>query len=314
MARNVAPMPDDPSPRVVNERAPKKKKKRKKKKQNPVATIISVLFVLVGIAVMVYPVVATQINNIRQGEMAALHREEIAAAKRSDPKVLEEGLAAAHEYNANAPSVPVSDPWSAQDHTADNPEYAAYLEQLNDFSTMGTVTIPTINSSMPIYHGTAPATLDKGVGHLYGTSLPVGGKGTHSVLTAHTGLRQATAWDNLIDVTEGDEIFVEVYGETMKYRVYATNVVLPTDTDALMFNDRSRELLTLITCTPYGVNSHRLLVHAERVELTAADREMLEETSNFVMQWWMWLVIAVVALLLVWVIWRVVRAMREAKN
>ena len=296
MARNVAP-----------------KRKKRKKKQNPVATIISMLFILAGIAVMVYPVAASQINNIRQGEMAALQREEIAAAEKSDPSVLEEGLAAAHEYNANAPSVPVSDPWSAENHNADNPEYAAYLEQLNDFSTMGTVTIPTINSSMPIYHGTAPWTLDKGVGHLYGTSLPVGGKGTHSVLTAHTGLRQATAWDNLIDVTEGDEIFVEVYGETMKYRVYDINVVLPTDTDALMFNDLNRELLTLITCTPYGVNSHRLLVHAERVELTDTDtdNEVLEETSNFVMQWWMWLVIAVMLLLLAWVIWQAVRAMRQ---
>ena len=294
MARNVAP-----------------KRKKRKKKQNPVATIISMLFILAGIAVMVYPVAASQINNIRQGEMAALQREEIAATQSSVPSVLEEGLAAAHEYNANAPSVPVSDPWSAENHNADNPEYAAYLEQLNDFATMGTVTIPTINSSMPIYHGTAPWTLDKGVGHLYGTSLPVGGKGTHSVLTAHTGLRQATAWDNLVDVTEGDEIFVEVYGETMKYRVYDINVVLPTDTDALMFNDLNRELLTLITCTPYGVNSHRLLVHAERVELTDTDNEVLEETSNFVMQWWMWLVIAVMLLLLAWVIRQVVRAMRQ---
>lgn len=294
MARNVAP-----------------KRKKRKKKQNPVATIISMLFILAGIAVMVYPVAASQINNIRQGEMAALQREEIAATQSSVPSVLEEGLAAAHEYNANAPSVPVSDPWSAENHNAYNPEYAAYLEQLNDFSTMGTVTIPTINSSMPIYHGTAPWTLDKGVGHLYGTSLPVGGKGTHSVLTAHTGLRQATAWDNLVDVTEGDEIFVEVYGETMKYRVYDINVVLPTDTDALMFNDLNRELLTLITCTPYGVNSHRLLVHAERVELTDTDNEVLEETSNFVMQWWMWLVIAVTLLLLAWVIRQVVRAMRQ---
>lgn len=294
MARNVAP-----------------KRKKRKKKQNPVATIISMLFILAGIAVMVYPVAASQINNIRQGEMAALQREEIAAAEKSVPSALEEGLAAAHEYNANAPSVPVSDPWSAENHNADNPEYAAYLEQLNDFSTMGTVTIPTINSSMPIYHGTAPWTLDKGVGHLYGTSLPVGGKGTHSVLTAHTGLRQATAWDNLVDVTEGDEIFVEVYGQTMKYRVYDINVVLPTDTDALMFNDLNRELLTLITCTPYGVNSHRLLVHAERVELTDTDNEVLEETSNFVMQWWMWLVIAVTLLLLAWVIRQVVRVMRQ---
>ena len=134
-----------------------------------------------------------------------------------------------------------------------------------------------------------------------------------TVLTGHTGLSNATLWDNLIDMKKGDEVFVTTFGETMKYKVHGIEVVLPDETESLEAKP-GKDLLSLITCTPYGINSHRLLVHAHRVPLTENDTAKLEETGGFIMQWWMWLVIALAILLLLMVAWWARRQARAAKN
>jgi len=157
--------------------------------------------------------------------------------------------------------------------------------------------------NLPVYHGTRDDTLQKGLGHLFGTALPVGGLGTHAVITGHTGIPTATLFDDLIDVQVGDSIYLSTFGEKMKYRVYDTEVVLPDEVESLDAQT-GRDLITLITCTPYGINSHRLLVHAERVEMDPEEAEVLDQATS-TMQWWMWLLaalaVAVISLLILWI-------------
>ena len=142
---------------------------------------------------------------------------------------------------------------------------------------MGYIQIPKIGVELPIYHGTAEETLDKGVGHLLGTSLPVGGIGTHCVLTGHSGLAGTRMFSDLDQLNKGDVFYVRVLDETHAYMIMDINTVLPEDTSKLEI-DPQRESVTLVTCTPFGVNTHRLLVRGERIEVGMAER-MIENAE-----------------------------------
>ena len=142
---------------------------------------------------------------------------------------------------------------------------------------MGYIQIPKIGVELPIYHGTAEETLDKGVGHLLGTSLPVGGIGTHCVLTGHSGLAGTRMFSDLDQLNKGDVFYVRVLDETHAYMIMDINTVLPEDTSQLEI-DPQRESVTLVTCTPFGVNTHRLLVRGERIEVGMAER-MIENAE-----------------------------------
>ena len=149
---------------------------------------------------------------------------------------------------------------------------------------MGYIQIPKIGVELPIYHGTAEETLDKGVGHLLGTSLPVGGIGTHCVLTGHSGLAGTRMFSDLDQLNKGDVFYVRVLDETHAYMIMDINTVLPEDTSKLEI-DPQRESVTLVTCTPFGVNTHRLLVRGERIEVGMAERvvenaEVQEESAK----------------------------------
>lgn len=136
---------------------------------------------------------------------------------------------------------------------------------------MGYVEIPKIGVNLPILHGTSDEILDKGVGHLMGTSLPIGGYGTHSVLTGHSGLAGTRMFSDLDQLKAGDVFYIRVLDETHAYMILDINTVLPEDTSLLSI-DPQRESVTLVTCTPFGVNTHRLLVRGERIEVGMAER------------------------------------------
>lgn len=254
--------------------------------------VVPALIILVGVSVLLYPVVSTQWNNYIQRKVVEDYSSQIQDLPDDQ---LNAAIEAAHEYNANSIGGPILDPWLAR-VSEDNLDYQRYLEQLSGLPAMSQVSIPSIDSSLPVYHGTTEEVLQKGLGHLYGTSLPVGGEGTHSVITGHTGLTTSTMWDNLIDMKEGDAVYVNTFGEKMKYQVTSTEVVLPHETESLA-QQADKDLITLITCTPYGVNSHRLLVHAERVPLDPEDDAAFDQ-KNGILQWWMWalLIIALLAI------------------
>ena len=275
----------------VSTQAPDKKKTPLKWR---LLTIAPPILLLAGILVLLYPVFATQYNNARQERIAS---EFSAVAEQAGPDAVAESLRRADEYNLKASASPILDPWldAQRPGTA---QYQDYLSQLNLNDVMATIKIPSIDVNLPIYHGTDTATLDKGVGHLFGTALPVGGESTHTVLTGHTGLGNATMFDQLTSVKMGDYFYIETAGRHLKYQVTDIRVVLPHETESLN-KVEGKDLATLITCTPYGVNTHRLLVTGERVpmdeEAVAAEAA---QVKGSVMKPWMIAVLASVAVIL----------------
>ena len=257
-------------------------------------TIAPPILLLAGILVLLSPVFATQYNTQRQERIAS---EFSAVAEQAGPDAVAENLRRADEYNLKASESPILDPWldAQRPGTA---QYQDYLSQLNLNDVMATIKIPSIDVNLPIYHGTDTATLDKGIGHLFGTALPVGGESTHTVLTGHTGLGNATMFDQLTSVKMGDYFYIETAGRHLKYQVTDIRVVLPHETESLN-KVEGKDLATLITCTPYGVNTHRLLVTGERVpmdeEAVAAEAA---QVKGAVMKPWMIAVLASVVVIL----------------
>ena len=273
-------------------------------------TIAPPILLLAGILVLLYPVLATQYNNQRQERIAS---EFSAVAENTGPDAVAESLRRADEYNLKASESPILDPWldAQRPGTA---QYQDYLSQLNLNDVMATIKIPSINVNLPIYHGTENATLDKGIGHLFGTALPVGGESTHTVLTGHTGLGNATMFDQLTSVKVGDVFYIETAGRHLKYEVTDIRVVLPTETESLNKVD-GKDLATLITCTPYGINTHRLLVTGERVPMDDDDAVAAQaaQVKGSVMKPWMIAVLAsvVVILLVAGILWLRSRKRRD---
>lgn len=255
-----------------------------------VNALVPILLVLVGIGVLVYPVLATQFNNYKQREFAQTYNRDVQAVPVDH---LKDALQAARAYNATLDGTPILDPWLTR--VSKEPEsgpYRAYRDQLNLFDAMARVRVPQVGIDLPVYHGTTDPVLAAGAGHLYGTSLPVGGEGTHAVLTSHTGFANATLFDHLKDVKEGDVIYIDVYGETLAYEVDQIKVVLPSEIGDLKATP-GQDYLTLFTCTPYAVNTHRLLVRGHRVPyVPAADKTKDAVVPTFVMEPWMYGMIA----------------------
>lgn len=180
-------------------------------------------------------------------------------------------LLSAQQYNESLSENTVVDAFSDDEVSTTE---SSYYNLLNLGEAMGYVEIPKIQVSLPIYHGTGESVLEYGVGHLERTSLPVGGVNTHCVLSGHTGLSKAKFFDDLTEMEIGDIFYIHVLKEVLAYQVCDIFVVLPEETDELQIL-RGRDLCTLVTCTPYGINSHRLLVRGERVEYDASERDAL---------------------------------------
>lgn len=238
----------------------------KKRSRTRVGVIVAVLALLVGAAFIAYPFVSDAVNQAREREVAHATASVVSA---TDEATLEAERERAYEYNERLLDgrAVVTDPF---DPDAERPNDEDYNESLNlsGDGVMGTISIPKIQLELPIYHTTDDSVLSHGVGHLQGTSLPIGGDSSHCVLSGHTGLPTMKIFDNLDQLEVGDYFVISVLGEDHAYEVTSIEVVLPDETDSLVI-ERGRDLCTLVTCTPYGINSHRLLVHAERCELPA---------------------------------------------
>lgn len=289
---DTQPGPDGPASPEID---PKKAARRKVLRER-FLTWLPLVLVLVGVAVLLYPVMATQHNNDEQQRLAKMYTATVNSA---GPDTVAKERASAETYNNNLESAPILDPW-LESQRPDTPQYQAYLHEMDIDPVMARIVIPSIHVSLPIYHGTDSRTLTEGVGHLFGTSLPVGGPSTHSVLTGHTGLSTATMFDNLNQLKKGDVFYVSSLGQTLKYEVNDITVVKPEETDSLR-KVPGRDLVTLITCTPYGVNSHRLLVTGERVPMdpTAAAAEEAKALPAPMQTWMKAIIVAVVIILAV---------------
>ncbi|AOZ72116.1 hypothetical protein BK816_01415 [Boudabousia tangfeifanii] len=251
--------------------------------------LLGVLCVLGGVAIMAYPVIATLIINYSQMQASEKVREATIHEFNDDQrkKLIED----AHEYNKQLVSGPILDPFLQR--VAPNTKlYRDYLKYLNFDGIIGSVDIPEINVNLPIYHGTFDDALNRGAGHLFGSALPIGGNNTHSIITAHSGLGSATMFDNLPKLKVGDPIYLHVGGQTLKYDVRNTETVLPTNTKSLNM-EPGKDLVTLITCTPYGINTHRLLVHAERAPLDPKEEEKVNSQPVYQI-WQNWMILPIV--------------------
>ncbi|VDG77148.1 sortase family protein [Actinobaculum suis] len=264
--------------------------------------------VLLGAGLWFYPSVAGWKAQWEQSQLVDDYATEVDHA---EPGKAEQ-LAQAHLYNdaLSAGAVLGSNERIPEGvgHLAENPESGEkilpYMQQLNvgENDLMARLRIPSIDVDLPVYHGTSDETLLKGAGHLEGTSLPVGGKSTHTVVTAHRGLASATMFTNLDKVKEGDTFTLEVFGEVLTYRVFSIQVVLPEESEEVRVQE-GRDLATLITCTPLGINTHRILVTGERVIPTPqSDIDDAGKKSDLPRFPW-WAVGLGVALLLVLVYW-----------
>ena len=249
------------------------KKGFKKKKRSKLWIIIFIL----GLAVLLYPLFSRIYYDYRGNEEVTSFRQGLDNVTSAE---VEESLNLAYAYSSSLLSgenTRLGDPFSDEDKEAGLVEYARMLE-VNE--KLGVVTIPRINMDFPIYAGTNESVLQKGVGHLEGTSFPIGGLNTHSVLTAHRGLPENKLFTDHDKMEIEDLFFVETLAGELAYKVIEIKVIEPTEINELTINE-NQDLVTLLTCTPYMINSHRLLVVGERTEVPA---EMQEELTDI--SWW----------------------------
>ena len=221
---------------------------------------------IAGLSVLLYPSAGAWFTDRAHASTVSGYVETV---KSMTPTQIRRELAAAHRYNRTLPTGPLRDPYSssgAGQETAVGADAERYLHTLDVVTggVMGVLAINSIGLSLPVYHGTGASTLDKGVGHLYGTALPVGGPGTHAVLTGHSGVAGITLFSNLHKMQLGDTFTITILDKTLTYQVDQIKTVLPEQTEALQ-PVRGKDYVTLVTCTPIGVNSHRLLVRGVRV-------------------------------------------------
>ena len=221
-----------------------------------------------------YPIISTLYNEKHQSQIHTQNQEQV---KQVDNSAIIKAKELAVAYNeAIQPGAQLSDAFSNEALLWASEDYKNQLNVTGN-GIMGYVNIPSLNIHLPIYHGTDSKTLEKGIGHLLGSSLPVGGDTTHSILTAHSGMANQKMFSDLPQLKIGDVFYLEVLGETLAYQVDQIKTVMPYDVTYLGIEE-DRDLCTLVTCTPFGVNTHRLLVRGTRIPYEVAE-EIIEETT-----------------------------------
>ena len=236
--------------------------------------VIGIIF-LAGLSLLLYPFVANQWNNYRQKQLISGYEQAVSEKEAAEGIDYDAERKKAEDYNEALLPCVLPDSFALAESSGVDPVYMNTLNIAGD-EMMGSVEIPKINIKIPIYHTTEEEVLNKGAGHLEGSSLPVGGANTHAVISAHRGLPSASLFTDLDQLKEGDHFLIHVLNETLCYEVDKISVVKPEDTSALAVED-GQDLVTLLTCTPYGVNTERLLVRGHRVPYV--EEEVKEEKT-----------------------------------
>lgn len=281
------------------------------KNKNLLITLMILLFIT-ALGLTFYPIISNHVNAKYASEIQTSYE---AVIEDTDNSELLSAREAAIQYNYSiTPGTSDDDTYSQEALANALKDYDSILNLAGN-GLMGYIEIPKIDVNLPIYHGTADDTLERGVGHLLGSSLPVGGVSTHTILAGHSGLATQKMFTDLPQLDIGDIFYLKILGETLAYQVYFTDPVLPHDTSYLQI-EPGRDLCTLVTCVPVTINTHRLLVMAERIPYEEAEvietttlEEVTESTweqhylKGVVIGLIVVLVIAVLAVVL-WQIWR----------
>ena len=228
-----------------------------------------------ALGLLFYPLVGELLNEKYHSDVETTYTAVIADTDDAELTVQRE---AAQQYNAM-----LSGAATITEGGASAPPLA-YAQQLTVGGVMAYVDIPKINVYLPVQHGTDADTLERAVGHVVGTSLPVGGSSTHAVLSAHSGMASSKLFSDIDQLAVGDMFYIHVLGEVLAYKVDAIHTVLPTDTSLLQIAD-GKDLVTLVTCTPFGVNTHRLLVRGQRVPYVPEQEAPAAEEKPAVSSW-----------------------------
>ena len=228
-----------------------------------------------ALGLLLYPLISEAVNAKYHSDIETAYT---AAIEETDKAELTAQREAAEQYNAM-----LSGAATISEGGASAPPLP-YAEQLTVGGVMCYIDIPKINVYLPVQHGTDADTLERAVGHVVGTSLPVGGSSTHAVLSAHSGMASSKLFSDIDQLTEGDVFYIHVLGEVLAYKVDAVHTVLPTDTRLLQIED-DKDYVTLVTCTPFGVNTHRLLVRGHRVPYTPEQETTVVEEKPAASSW-----------------------------
>lgn len=245
-------------------------------KKRVLVVTVAMLAFLLALLVTLYPLISTWYNDRHQAQIHVQYKEEL---NQKDDSEIRNARKLAEAYNkAIAPGAQHTESFTqgALQLAAQNYDQ---LLNLAGNGIMGYVQIPSINVDLPIYHGTEDATLEAGIGHLLGSSLPVGGNSTHCVLTAHSGMASQKLFSDLPQLAVGDVFYLEVLGEKLAYQVDQIKTVLPHDTSFLGITD-GQDYCTLVTCTPFGINTHRLLVRGTRIPYEEAEQIVVDQTQK----------------------------------
>lgn len=227
-----------------------------------------------ALGLLLYPLISEAVNAKYHSDIETAYT---AAIEETDKAELTAQREAAEQYNAMLSGAAITEGGASAPPLA-------YAQQLIVGGVMAYVDIPKINVYLPVQHGTEADTLEKSVGHVVGTSLPVGGSSTHAVLSAHSGMASSKLFSDIDQLAEGDTFYIHVLGDTLAYRVDAIHTVLPTDTNLLQIED-GKDYVTLVTCTPFGINTHRLLVRGHRVPYTPEQEAEVAETQKVTSSW-----------------------------
>ena len=269
------------------------------------STVLLLIILLAGLGLLGYPTFADWWNSFHQSRAIAGYSEQVS---KIDDAEYEKMLEDAREYNKTLLEKGVGRFIMTDE---EREEYNSLLD-IDGSGIMGYVEIPKINVSLPIYHGTDEAVLQIAVDHIEGSSLPVGGEGTHCVISGHRGLPSAKLFTDLDQLTEGDIVQITVLDETLTYEIDQIRIVLPNELEELAL-DPKKDYLTLVTCTPYGINSHRMLVRGHRIDNPDAhDVRVTSDATQIKPLHVLPVVIGIIAVILV--IYMIVSSRRRSRN
>lgn len=284
-------------------------------KQKYLRIVIAGILFLLALGLTLYPIISSRYNQAHQAQIQTPYQEVL---EQTDIAELDRVRKQAISYNAAITPGTMGEAYSPNAMLAASKDYVNQLD-VNGNGIMGYVTIPKIQVDLPIYHGTESETLDKGVGHLLGSSLPIGGKGTHAILSGHSGMASQKMFTDLEQLREGDVFYLHVLDEVLAYQVKAILTVLPHDT-AFLGVVPGEDLCTLVTCTPTGVNTHRLLVRGTRipyeeavtVEEIAAQEE--EPSSHWEDQYWLGVRLGLIAMICVVLLFNIILMVKKKRQ
>lgn len=275
--------------------------------------IILHVVLVIGLLIWNYPGISSLYNRINEAEVISSQDNVL---EQLTKEKLEKEKALVREYNARllaGSGNGIKDTFSDEDNVFDE-EYEGLLN-IGDDGVMGAIEIPDIHVYLPISHGTSTKVLEEGAGHLKGTSLPIGGEDTHCVISAHRGLPSATLFTDADQIKKEDVFYLHVLKETLAYQVDQITVVTPSEVSTLDI-EAGADYVTLLTCTPYGINSHRLLIRGKRIPYTKAQQKRLEQMVSSIWQWLLEQKVLLLStgILLLYILGNIIRSIRMRRR